>query len=136
MGDREDAIRASNEAFYRAFRERDVDAMEAVWARSGPVACLHPGMEVVVGRHDVLESWRGILEHEDAPRIHCTRVRVHVLGETAFVTCLEGTPALAATNVFTREEDVWRMVHHQAGPLSVRIENERIEEPPDPGALN
>ena len=39
----EHAVLAANAAFYRAFAERDVDAMDALWARSIPVACIHPG---------------------------------------------------------------------------------------------
>lgn len=140
MSQVEDEVRASNEAFYRAFRERDVEAMEAVWARRAPVACMHPGMDVIVGREGVMKSWRGILSHEDAPPIQCARAQVHVIGDSAYVTCLEGTagdrPALIATNVFTREDGLWRLVHHQAAPLSVRVRHDPREAPPDPRTLN
>ena len=136
----EEEVRATNEAFYRAFRERDVTAMESIWAHTVPVACMHPGMDVVQGRAEVLKSWKGILSHEDAPRLQCARVEVHILGRTAYVTCLEGVagdrPALIATNVFHREDDVWRMVHHQAAPLSVRVKHEPLQKPEDPGMLN
>jgi ketosteroid isomerase-like protein len=137
---REDEIRASNDEFYRAFRERDVDAMDALWARRAPVACMHPGMDVIVGRPEVMKSWRGILGHESAPRLQCARVRVHMLGESAYVTCLEGTagdrPALIATNVFIREDGLWRMVHHQAAPLSVRVPHEPLGKAPGSRTLN
>jgi len=33
----------ANEAFYRAFADRDIDAMDALWARGEPVLCIHPG---------------------------------------------------------------------------------------------
>lgn len=137
---REDEVRASNDEFYRAFRERDLEAMEAIWARRAPVALMHPGMDVIVGRVEVMRSWRGILAHEGAPRLQCARVQVHVLGDTAYVTCLEGTagdrPALIATNVFTREDGLWRMVHHQAAPLSVRVQHDPLGEPPERRTLN
>ncbi|MEE8533734.1 MAG: nuclear transport factor 2 family protein, partial [Alphaproteobacteria bacterium] len=32
-----------NEAFYQAFADGDLAAMDAVWAREAPVACIHPG---------------------------------------------------------------------------------------------
>ena len=43
-----------------------------------------------------------------------------MLGEVAFVTCHEVLPSgrLAATNVFVREGDAWRLVHHQATPIA------------------
>lgn len=136
----EEQVRATNEAFYRAFRERDIDAMDSIWAHTVPVACMHPGMDVVRGRQEVLSSWKGILSHQDAPRLQCARVSVHILGLTAYVTCLEGVagdrPALIATNVFHREDDVWRMVHHQAAPLSVRVKHGPLLEAEDPGLLN
>ena len=40
-----DAVLAANLEFYRAFTMRDVAAMDALWARDAPVACLHPGMD-------------------------------------------------------------------------------------------
>jgi ketosteroid isomerase-like protein len=122
--DDEDGVRAANDAFYRAFRDRDLPAMDALWARRAPVACAHPGMEVIAGRDEVMRSWRGILGHADAPRLAHTRAVVHLLGDAAYVTCVEGAvgepPALVATNVFVREDGGWRMVHHQAAPLTAR----------------
>ena len=139
MSQADDEVRESNAAFYRAFRARDFPAMEAIWARRAPVACVHPGMDVVVGRDAVMASWKGILGHRDAPRMACARVQVHVIGGAAFVTCLEGKagdrPALIATNIFTREDGVWRMVHHQATPLSVRVTSEPLDDP-DPTVWN
>jgi ketosteroid isomerase-like protein len=118
----EDEVRAVNEAFYRAFRERDAAAMERIWAEEAPVACIHPGLAPQLGREEVMRNWRGLLAHPRAPTLVCSQVRVHVLGTAAYVTCLEGTesqpPRLVATNVFVLEQGRWRMVHHQAGPLA------------------
>ena len=115
-------VRAANDAFYRAFRDRDIVAMERLWAATAPVACMHPGMGVVTGREPVLASWRGILRHPGAPSLSCSEVAVHLLGTSAFVTCLEGQEGkrarLIATNVFVREDGHWRLVHHHASPLA------------------
>lgn len=134
-------MKAANEAFYRAFRDRDVAAMERLWAERAPVACMHPGMTVVVGRAEVLRSWRGLLGHPQAPSLACSHVRVHVLGSSAYVTCLEGNegqpPKLIATNVFTLEDGRWRLVHHQAGPLSPSSQPTEPEAPSeDPYRFN
>jgi len=109
----------ANSAFYRAFAARDAAAMEALWARSAPVACVHPGWDALRGRDPVMASWRSILGG-DAPHVRCTRASAHVLGSVAFVVChetMEGA-RLVATNVFVRESGTWRMVHHQAGGLA------------------
>jgi hypothetical protein len=80
-----------------------------------------------------MASWRGILRGPGAPTIACTDATCHVLGESAFVVCIERLEAgaLVATNVFVREDGAWRLVHHHAGPVA-----ESDEEHPDPGRLN
>ncbi len=115
----EDEVLAANAAFYAAFAASDAEAMDAVWARRAPVACVHPGWEALVGRDSVMESWRRILRGGSSP-ITCTGAVAHLLGEAAFVTCLERLPggALVATNCFVREDGRFRMVHHHAGPTA------------------
>jgi len=131
-----------NQAFYAAFRDRDMGAMERIWARHVPVACMHPGMKVLLGRDAVMRSWRAILRHPGAPTVEASATEVHLLGTSAFVTCLEGspgdTPKLITTNVFTREEGFWRMVHHHSAPLSPSAlpQQKRASDPPDPSTLN
>src|SRR5512143_923731 len=110
------AVLEANEAFYRAFARRDAEAMERLWAERHPVACVHPGWDVLDGREHVLASWRGILRSPGSPNVACALAEAHLLGEVAVVTCHEVLPEgrLAATNVFAREDGAWRMVHHQA----------------------
>lgn len=117
-----DAVLAANLEFYRAFAMRDIAAMEALWARRAPVACIHPGWSALSDRDSVLESWRGILGNPAAPRIACYDEEVLLYGDTALVLCEEeldgGT--LVASNLFVREDGVWRVAHHQAGQLAAR----------------
>ncbi len=120
------AILFSNEAFYQAFAERDMDAMDAIWADDDAVACIHPGWQPLEGREAVLESWRAILSNADSPPIVCRQARAHVRGEMAFVICYEDILGqyLIATNVFVRDGRTWRIVHHQAGPTAGQPEDE------------
>ena len=114
-----DAVLAANLEFYRAFAMRDLAAMDALWVRQGPVACLHPGWAALTDRRAIIASWSGILSNPQAPRITCFDERVLLFGETALVLCEEeldgGT--LAATNVFVREDGTWRLAHHHAGQI-------------------
>jgi ketosteroid isomerase-like protein len=116
----------ANEAFYRAFAARDLDAMAALWAEAHPVACAHPGWDVLDGREEVLGSWREILGGDDGPELACSRAQARLLGEVAFVTCHEVVEGgrLAATNLFVREGGRWRMVHHQASPIAAGQERD------------
>ena len=130
------AVLATNEAFYRAFADGDIDAMEALWAEDVAVACIHPGWTPIAGRDAVMESWRVILGHP--PPIRLSEAEAFVLGETAFVICAEviHDVLLVATNIFVIENDDWRMVHHQAGPTAAVPEPDEEGDDAAPDHLN
>jgi hypothetical protein len=115
-----DALLRTNAAFYRAFAERDIEAMDELWAHETPVACIHPGWPALHGREDVMASWRSILLGGETPEIRCEQVEVCLLGEVGLVTCVERIEedALVATNLFRLERGLWQIVHHHAGPVS------------------
>ncbi len=115
-----DAVLFANEAFYQAFAERDIEAMEELWSGEAPVSCIHPGWGAIFGREEVMRSWVAIITSEGAPRITCHGAVASLYGDTAFVVCFEnlGENVLIATNVFVREGHIWKIVHHQAGPTS------------------
>ena len=119
-----DAVLFANEAFYQAFADRDIDAMDQVWAENVPVACLHPGWPLLDGRDQVLQSWVSILANPDSPEILCHDATSHILGDAAYVVCLEEIDGLflVATNIFAHQQGphgkIWRLAHHQSGPTS------------------
>jgi len=129
-------VLALNAAFYRAFARRDFDAVEALWARDLPVACIHPGWAPLRGRDRVMASFRAVLANPRSPEITESAATVHLVGESAFVICYESIPGakLVATNVFGREDGTWKLVHHHAGPVAG--DDEEKDAPPDPGTLN
>ena len=110
----------ANAAFYAAFARRDIAAMTTLWSSRHVVACVHPGWNVLYGRDEVLASWKAILGADSSPSIAHTEARAFVLGDSAFVTCTEIVEGdeLIATNVFAKETEGWRLVHHQAGPFT------------------
>ena len=117
-----DAVLAANLDFYQAFGTQDFAAMTRLWAQRAPVTCTHPGWPALAGRAAVLESWRDILSNPDAPSVACHDDTAIVHGDVALVLCEEEVTGghLVATNVFTREDGAWRMVHHHASPLLLR----------------
>jgi len=112
----------ANEHFYEVFSRGDVEAMDALWADAPHVTCLHPGMRLLAGRAAVMGSWESLLSRPPTLRLRCDHASVQLLGSVAVVTCYEGGGAepahLAATNVFVKDGEHWRMVHHHAGPLT------------------
>jgi hypothetical protein len=107
----------ANETFYRAFAERDVTLMGALWAEQEPVTCLHPGWPPVEGRDNVLQSWHAILTGPASPDIECLHSRAGIHRDMGLVICYEriGQDYLIATNIFIRSGEGWLLVHHQSG---------------------
>lgn len=121
--DVEAAVREANHAFYRAFEALDLGAMDAVWAHDETVTCLHPGWPLCAGWAEVRASWATIFANTGSMRFDIADARIDVRGELAWVVCVERihstTPsgeallgAVVATNVFRREGEAWRVVHH------------------------
>ncbi|MGB0684552.1 MAG: nuclear transport factor 2 family protein [Magnetovibrionaceae bacterium] len=119
------AILFANEAFYLAFDSRDMAAMEAIWAQIEPVTCLHPGWDPMIGRANVLASWRAILNSPSPPRITALKPTVHLTTparDLALVICIEQLEgaSLIASNLFRLEGRTWHIMHHQASPTAHR----------------
>jgi hypothetical protein len=126
------AVLFANEAFYQAFAEGDAEAMDALWAEDVAVSCVHPGWNSLIGREDVMESWRAILSHPEAPAVMAFNARVQLftpVAPMALVTCNEviGENLLAASNLFVHEHGVWRLCHHHSGPSAEPPEVEEAE---------
>jgi uncharacterized protein (TIGR02246 family) len=134
-----DAVTEVNAALYEAFENADVDAMAAVWddLDSDAVVCVHPGWPMLRGRAQVLRSWSAVMAGTDYVQFFLTDVRVSVEGDTAVVTCTEniltsveemglsrGNVAVAATNVFRRRVDGWRLQVHHGSPVLGRLSDE------------
>jgi hypothetical protein len=125
----DDAL-AANRAFYHAFSSRDLATMDTIWARGVPVLCIHPGWPPLMERAAVLSSWRDIMKNPASPNAHSRNDRAFIYGKTAVVVCEEvlNGGVLAATNIFIEELGSWRLIHHQASPIAVQIEE--AEAPP------
>jgi ketosteroid isomerase-like protein len=118
------AVAEANARFYRAFEALDVAAMDEVWAHDEDVKCVHPGWPLLTGWDAVRESWRTIFANTEEMRFTISEVRVVVHGPFGWVTCTEnifsgvggriGVTAILATNLFARDPDGWRMIHHHA----------------------
>jgi hypothetical protein len=128
-----DAVLFANEAFYRAFADRDMRAMDQAWSARLDVFCLHPGWQPLFGRAAVMESWSAILGNPQSPKIAPCDAKVQLHGEVAVVVCYEEIDGqyLVATNVFVHEGQIWKMVLHQGGATAGAPSQEEDEEASD-----
>lgn len=121
----------ANADFYRALESGVLERMEDVWAHDDWVRCVHPGWEMIVGWRRVRESWEMIFEGGQRMRASPSDVWVRVLGEIAWVSCLENITVFnesdfdsaqaAATNLFVWRDGRWLMVHHHASPIPMVV---------------
>ncbi len=110
-------------AFYTAFADCDVQAMDRVWAH-GDVVCVHPGSSALVGHEAIMGSWRNILTDAEPPNLRCEIVcrytdddlTVHVVEEHIMPDSADSasTSIVLATNIYQRDETGWHMVGHHA----------------------
>jgi limonene-1,2-epoxide hydrolase len=117
-------VAAANERFYQAFEALDLDLMDAVWAHTEYVKCVHPGWPLLVGWEAVRDSWRVIFQNTAEMRFTIGDVATVATASVAWVTCTENilqsvqgrlsVTCVLATNLFERGADGWRMIHHHA----------------------
>jgi ketosteroid isomerase-like protein len=124
VSDARRAVAEANARFYRAFEALDLAAMDAVWAHGEDVKCVHPGWPLLTGWSAVRESWQAIFANTEEMRFTISDVHVVLHADLGWVTCTENilsevrgrvaVTAILATNLFAREADGWRMIHHHA----------------------
>lgn len=121
----EDELRASVLAFYKAIEACDVVAMASVWSDEAPLSCVFPGQDPIVGREAVLDSWVDIFRGTRRISFTLRNVNVFVAGGVGWAVLTEEVDAQhndgnrvraasVATNLFVREADGWRLVHHHS----------------------
>lgn len=127
--------------FYAAFERADFDAMQDVWADDDGVVCVHPAATPIRGRRGVMRSWLALMANAPYIQFFLTDVQAFVVGEVASVTCTENvlsagadTPvgvfaggSAAATNVFRRTPQGWRLWIHHASPVISAPDDDEAE---------
>jgi uncharacterized protein (TIGR02246 family) len=121
------AVADANENFYRAVSAGDLAAMDDLWFPAEWTECVHAGWTSLRGWDAVRDSWRMLFEGETRVAVSITDVRVRILGDVAWVSCLERnatadaeqihTSLAQATNLFVKHDGRWRMVVHHASPV-------------------
>lgn len=114
---------AAETAFYSAFTDCNVQAMNAVWA-DDDVICIHPGSSALVGHDAVMRSWTNILTDADPPNLYIKVISrfvrnnfaVHVLEEHIKPAsgATGSTTVILVTNIYHQSDDGWHMVEHHA----------------------
>jgi ketosteroid isomerase-like protein len=122
------AVLAANQAFYRAFEKKDLDAMSRLWSQGVGSLCIHPGREALRGWVAIRESWGKIFHNTHYLEIETEIIGIEIIGDLAYVVVIETVLQVAgrsqlqarslATNVFERMAEQWYLVHHHGSPIA------------------
>lgn len=127
MSDERTEVLAANEAFYRAFEKKDIEAMSAIWSQGTGSRCIHPGRNVIRGWKDIRYSWEQIFKNTNYLEIEAEIITVEVRETIAYVIVSEKVLQVSggrrlnaesiATNIFERMASSWYLVHHHGSPI-------------------
>src|SRR3712207_6729988 len=83
------AVEDANARFYHAIETGSMEAMAGLWLHEEWVRCIHRGWSAIGGWPRVRESWETIFAEEQRMRISPSEVRVRIMGDLAWVNCVE-----------------------------------------------
>ncbi len=122
-----EAVLAANEAFYRAFSNRDLRSMSLLWWQGSTSLCIHPGGQVLTGWEAIQASWSSIFSNTNSLEIELEIIKVEIDQALAYVVVREivwqssrgrKVKALSiATNIFQKMAQKWYLVHHHGSPI-------------------
>ncbi len=112
------------DAFYEAFREGDLGAMERIWDGGAGIICIHPARPPLAGRRAVMQSWADILgatggvhvQFDCHSRVQADSLAVHMGME--IIGTRDNAPALVTvTNIYELTAEGWKLHAHHAAPV-------------------
>jgi ketosteroid isomerase-like protein len=127
MTDERIEVLAANEAFYRAFEKKDIEAMSGVWSQGTGSLCIHPGRNTLRGWKEIQASWEQIFRNTKYIEIETEIIATEVRDNIAYVIVIENLLQVIggrrlqaqsmATNIFERMASSWYLVHHHGSPI-------------------
>ena len=120
-------VREASDRFYAALNQEvggDATAMLDDWSHGSDVSTMHPIGGQQVGWDDVRATWEMAAGAFADGSVSQRDLRIVVLGDVAYTTGTEvatanlgSTPisfSSRCTNIYRREGDAWKMVHHHS----------------------
>jgi ketosteroid isomerase-like protein len=120
-------VLAVNEAFYRAFEKKDIEALSAACSQGTGSSCVHPGWNMLRGWKEIRNSWERIFKNTAYIEINTDIITVEVRETIAYIVLVENVLQIIdgrrieaksmATNVFEFLGGKWYLVHHHGSPI-------------------
>ena len=131
----EDGVREASAQFYAALNrmmEGDGKAMAEIWAHDATVTTMHPIGGREVGWDEVRGSFEQVAGLASGGHAALRDQRIQVVGDLAYEVGIEyGQAKLAGeqigiehrvTNIYRREPDGWKIVHHHTDTSPAMLE--------------
>jgi uncharacterized protein (TIGR02246 family) len=125
-------------AFYEALQNADLDRLMACWADDDEVICIHPGGPRLIGLGAIRSAFDALFSNGGV-RVQAQAVRkivglgcaVHSVREHIEITTNEGLveAQVLATNVYQKTSRGWRLVAHHASP-STGLDSQDVTDQP------
>lgn len=123
----EENVQTASNRFYDALTEMangNADPMVSLWPRRDDVTTMHPVGGREVGWEEVSGTWRAVAGVAEGGHVEPTDRLVRVVDDLAYELVTENASmtlggelvegSYRATNVYRRENDEWRIVHHHS----------------------
>jgi ketosteroid isomerase-like protein len=120
-------VQQASDQFYAALNAMvngDASPMAEIWSHESNVSTMHPLGGRENGWDAVRASWEGAAQAISQGSVEVSDLEVHDLGDVAYTLDVEHVDAKAggrdiysevhATNIYRREGNAWKMVHHHA----------------------
>lgn len=117
----------TEQAFYDALQQADIDRLMACWADEDDIVCVHPGGPRLVGTAAVRAAFDAMFANgsvqahpEKVRRLDADHCSVHSVVERVDMMGNDGLQHawVVATNVYVKTAQGWRMIAHHASPGS------------------
>jgi ketosteroid isomerase-like protein len=122
----ESDVRKASEQFYAALNSMlngDSGPLAAIWSHGAAVSTMHPIGGRQLGWDEVRGSWEQVARVASAGRVTLDQQVLHVGSDIAYELGVERGDfmlagqqvsglAVRVTNIYRREEDGWKVVHH------------------------
>jgi len=131
----QDDVRKASTQFYAALTSMlngDASPLADIWSHSTAVTTMHPIGGRQVGWGEVRESWEQVAKISSEGRVKLADQIIQVAGDLGYEVGVEqGQFELAGqlldiearvTNIYRREADGWKIVHHHTDVSSVMLD--------------
>ena len=131
----EDKVREASQLFYSALNQMvhgDSGQMADIWSHGATVTTMHPVGGREVGWEAVRSSFAQVAQIASDGKVELRDQLIHVVGEIAYETGTEhgqlmlcgheATIEHRVTNIYQRQDGVWKVVHHHTDTSPAMLE--------------